>query len=66
MNKPIITIGMFSYRLTETPADANSCELCDIRQYCFNRGNKAEDPECLMFGNGIDYHFKKIDLHAEY
>ena len=59
MERPVITIGEFSYRLTRTPEGKNCCELCDLYNYCINRNNKAEDPECLMFGSG-DWHFKKI------
>lgn len=67
MNKPIITIGQHSYRLSKTPEGENCCKLCDIQPLCLNRSNKAEDPECLMFASGeqnkIDWHFKKIVEH---
>lgn len=60
MERPKIQIGLHEYRLTVTPDGENCCQVCDIYNYCVNRPDHWSNPECLMFGNKHDYHFKKI------
>lgn len=61
MKRPVIRIGSISYRLTRTPEGENCCEMCDIKDYCMNRIDKYEDPECLTFDSKEDWHLKRID-----
>ena len=60
MKRPVITIGQSSYRYTRTPQGENSCELCDLLDYCLNRGDKYNNLECLTFDSPGDWHLVKV------